>query len=101
MINKYVPTTSLTTNSFVFVPVSASSNFTASTVIQEVTTNVAYEMKVKFYDRNSGEFITEKTFVGTYSGVVESPITMSLEQTQCIGSWGKKNFVVNGDFEQN
>ena len=78
LTNKYVPTTSLSLTSFVFVPVPASSNFTASTVIEEITANVSYEMKVKFYDKYSGEFITEKTFGGTYSGVVESPITMSL-----------------------
>ena len=101
LTNKYIPTTSLSTSSFVFVPVPVSSNFTVSSVIEELTANVAYEMKVKFYDKTSGEFITEKKFGGTYLGVVESPITMSLEQSQCVGSWGRTNFVVNGDFEQN
>jgi hypothetical protein len=99
--SRYVPTASLSTNSFVFVPVSPLSNFTVSTVTEELVANVPYEMKVKFYDKTSGEFIIEKTFAGIFSGVVETPITMALEQSLCVPGWSKNSFVVNGDFEQN
>jgi len=40
----------------------------------------------------------ETSITGTWSGVISSPIDVSYEQTQCVGSWGNYNYIVNGDF---
>jgi hypothetical protein len=103
--SKYAPnapsTTTYTPACPVYFPVLPFSNVTALSRFQELKANVTYKMTAQFYDKTTEEFIIEKTIDGFYVGVVEGPISIGFEQSQCVGAWGQGNYVVNGDFELN